>query len=124
MSGVPVHFSALGTIFEIGIYRARRDEFQAAYDRDLSVHMDEYRGRFEVAGAEPPTRDMCVYTEDRFFREYGGPWHYNQVVGWLRLWAAPLRVGADVWLSTARRFARISLTRRRFHVHALTTSRA
>ena len=61
--------------------------------------------------------------EQHFWETYGGPWHFNQVVGWLWISIAGSQIRADLWFTRAKRLQRrpqhrqIALVGKAFELH-------
>jgi hypothetical protein len=49
------------------------------------------------------TSEAYIAAEDRLQRTYGGPWNFNQAIGWIRLYAAGSHVGGHLWWVDAKR---------------------
>src|SRR5438045_660633 len=90
---------------ELGIYRTGREVFDAAYTADLRRLLDANEADYRRAGIIA-SRDSQLPVKEYFWRSYGGPWPYNQAVGWLRLFVRGSGIRADLWFSRARRFSR------------------
>ena len=91
-------------LFEIAIYRCRQEQFHLQFTRDLSAHLDWLRKCSGLSCEQ--AQQSYLMTEMEFRKSYGGPWRYNQVIGWLRLYANPSSINADLWLCYAKRFNR------------------
>lgn len=104
---------------EIPIYWCAELDFNARYNADLKAHLYES----EVRSGYPLSNDFRIQVTVEFWKNYVAPWHYNQAVGWLRLYVLGSSVRADEWFTSARRFGRvmrkkhISLIGKAFEVH-------
>ena len=93
--------------FEIPIYRISHDRFNQEYDDALLRHWENFA---QLSGY---TRDNIpetsrLHVEQHFWETYGGPWHYNQVIGWVRLYILGLQVRGDLWRMVGKRYTRKS----------------
>jgi len=50
----------------------------------------------------------CLHVKQHFWETYGGPWQYNQVVGWVRLYVLGSQLRGDLWKMTGKRLHRKS----------------
>lgn len=90
--------------FEIPIYRCGEEQFLSQRDRALAEHL---KWLTDVSGV-PPERAPVSHNNAKssFIDSYGGPWRYNQIIGWLRMSAGRSSIAADLWLCDAKRYAR------------------
>ncbi|MFQ5676616.1 MAG: hypothetical protein ACE5G1_12015 [bacterium] len=51
-------------------------------------------------------RDIVMNVEGYFWETYGGPWRFNQTVGWLRMSFAGSQIRADLWFTRAKKLLR------------------
>jgi len=54
------------------------------------------------------SKNIRIQVEQHFWETYGGPWHYNQVIGWIRLYVLGSQLRGDLWRMTGKRFNRKS----------------
>ena len=102
------------SILEIAIYRVGERHFEQQFEKDLEAHLAalEKRAGISIRGAPPPR--ILHVSKERFRESYGGPWRYNQVIGWLRLHAGDFAVLGDLWLCDAKHFQRRMVSKRFF----------
>ena len=88
-------------IFEIPIYRCSAAQFVDKMERDTKKHLKWLE---QTSGA---TRDAAPRTfkiSEKYFRDtYGGPWQYNQVIGWLQICAFNKIISGELWFIDAKR---------------------
>lgn len=90
-------------IFDISIYRTTERRFNAQYDRDLKA----YFKRIWPDGAKDRLpKESVLGAEQHFWETYGGPWTFNQVVGWVRLYILGSQVRGELWFVRARKLVR------------------
>lgn len=89
-------------IFEVPIYRVSHAEFNRGFDYDEAQFLAK---TFNII---PPERAPESFrgSQQHFWEHYGGPWRYNQAVGWLRIYTLGSQLRADLWLSSSKRFLR------------------
>lgn len=98
-------------ILDIPVYRIGRDaidqQFANAIDQRCNeLDPSEYQTQQEFESHQARIRDQLAESLHL-------PWQFNQVVGWLRLYAAPSRIGAEHWFVTAKRLS-ANLRKKRF----------
>jgi hypothetical protein len=91
-------------IFEIPVYRCTKDSYYADMKEGEARYMDDL---FESKGV-PRERDPEAYRiyKEHFMTRFGGPWDFNQIVGWIRLYAEGSHVGGHLWWVKERRLQR------------------
>ena len=91
-------------IFDIPIYRIGSDGFNSEVDRAVAKRVEW------IVSHDPQRRPLDRETTDRqkhsVIKESGGPWQFNHVVGWLRLFAEGNTVGCHPWWVDAKRLTR------------------
>jgi hypothetical protein len=95
---MPVYF------FEIPIYRCSEERFLSRRDKALVEHLKWLADVIGVSRERAPVN--YNNTESSFIDSYGGPWRYNQIIGWLRMSVGCSSIAADLWLCDAKRYAR------------------
>ncbi len=107
--------------FEIAIYRISHDWFNEGYERDLRRHWEQFI-RLSGRTREQVSKELRLNVEQHFWETYGGPWQFNQAVGWLRLFVLGSQIRADLWMSAAKRLQRtarhqVRLLGKAFEIH-------
>jgi hypothetical protein len=88
---------------DLPIYRCEEEWHDAEAERAATKSQDW----LAASGAPPPEQaphsyeDIAVHTRSAF-----GSWTFNQVVGWLRLYARPSHIGAHLWWVDAKQVRR------------------
>jgi hypothetical protein len=89
-------------IFELLIYREKETVFYDKYNKALESVISKYI---------PIHTDNFDNTKNRltdhFWKTYGGPWNYNQVVGAIKIFCCGDQIRGDLWLSNKKRYTRI-----------------
>jgi hypothetical protein len=104
-------------IFEIAVYLTDEDSYNCERGKRLDERLDELNSISISQGLTAVPPHILQYAKDYFNKSYGGPWNFNQVVGWICLYAEPSHIGAHLWWVNAKR-----LQRRMKKVFYLTTS--
>jgi len=86
--------------FEIGIYRCTEDKYGAEVEIATEKHI---KWLWAGSGIIPdPTCESYKRAEQSAWEKCGGPWHYNQSIGWLRLFVLGSKIGADLFFTEKR----------------------
>lgn len=86
--------------FGIAIYRCTEDEYGAELGTAVQKHI---RWLWAGTGITPdPASDSYKRAEQYAWEKCGGPWHYNQAIGWLRLYVLGFKIGADLFFTDKR----------------------
>jgi len=91
-------------VFELLIYRDKEKAFYEKYYKALESFINKYIPNSTDSIQQKRTKD---YLEDHFWKNYGGPWNYNQVVGAIKIFTCGDQIRGDLWLSNKKRFTRI-----------------
>ncbi len=91
-------------IFDIPVYRTTKDDFDLEIERQLAKRIDW------IKSSLPSGASLSREVQDREFHsviaDSGGPWEFNQVVGWLRIFAEGHTIGCHQWWVDAKRLNR------------------
>jgi len=91
-------------IFDVPIYRKSKYDFNAEINAEFSKHVEW------MISSDPHHRPLNSETEirikDSIGRLYGDPWQFNQIIGWLRLFAEGYTIGGHLWWVDAQRLNR------------------
>lgn len=99
-------------IFDIPIYRCDRQRHYAEMDRALQLEKDNL---IQISGSTKPSPYAFRYIDKRTREKCGGPWEFNQVIGWLRLFVTPSHIGGHLWFVDAKRINR-DMRKKRFYL--------
>jgi hypothetical protein len=94
--------------FEIAIYRVSHEAFNQKYQRDLERYWNSFSQRGGLPRSEV-SEEFRMTTDQHFWEIYGGPWRFNQAVGWLRLFTRGSQVRGELWMAAAKRLNRRAL---------------
>lgn len=92
-------------IFEIPIYRCSKKQFLEQMEKDIEKHLEWLEAASGGITKEEAPRTFRL-SEGHFRKTYGGPWEYNQVIGWLRICALHGIIWGEAWLVDAKRMLR------------------
>lgn len=98
--------------FDIPVYRCPEERFDRERDEALAKRLAEIKDMGVPREKAPESYDM---NEQHFQKEYGGPWRYNQTIGWLRLYAEGSHIGGHLWMVDAKRIQR-NMRNKRFYL--------
>jgi hypothetical protein len=91
-------------IFDIPIYRKTKGDF------DLEIKSYAAKHEEWIISHDPAQRPLDHEVRQRVYHrvvaESGGPWQFNQVVGWLRLFVKGNTIGCHSWWVEAKRINR------------------
>jgi hypothetical protein len=95
-------------ILDLPVYRLPEDQYNA--ERNAYVDRKMRQILLSTAPEHPATADNLSDREtsirDFFFKQYGGIWRYNEIIGYLRLYFLGSQVRAEYWRVTAKRIVR------------------
>jgi hypothetical protein len=88
-------------IFEIPIYRCSAEQFVDDMENDTKKHLERLE---QTSGATRETAPHSFEISEKYFRDtYGGPWQYNQIIGWLQICTFNNIVSGELWFIDAKR---------------------
>jgi hypothetical protein len=91
-------------IFDIPVYRLTSDEFDAEIELHLAKRVKWLRSYdSQRRPLSPERRDQQLHS---IIADSGGPWQFNQIIGWLRLFAEGRTIGCHMWWVDAKRINR------------------
>lgn len=99
-------------LFEVPVYLESQQEHRTAAKARLGLAAKTALAEFGRFGAVPTAADIQL-REDLAYKDFGGPWQYNQIVGWYRLYAERDAIRVEWWRITGKRYQR-DLARKRF----------
>jgi len=95
-------------IFDVPIYRIEEASYYAdrkSYvDAHLYEHPEQSRSEREAFYREYP--DKKIRDSDYHQRQYGGPWRFNDVIGYIRLYLDGYQVRGQLWYVNVKRVLR------------------
>lgn len=91
-------------IFDIPIYRKTEDDFNAEINILVAKRIEW------IMSHDEERRPLAQEVHDRVLhseiQKAGGPWQFNQIVGWFRLFAEGCTIGCHPWWVDAKRLSR------------------
>lgn len=82
-------------IFDIPIYRCTEERVYS--DVDAAVANENHKLFLTTGILQENAPVTCRRVKQHIIEECGGPWNFNQVVGWLRLFAEWSHIGGHLW---------------------------
>jgi len=107
-------------LFELPIYRVSESSYCAEFGRHLERFWDDTERMHGRTRQELFSDDQRALIQEQQWREFGGPWRYNQVVGWVRLFVLGFQIRGECWMVTAQRLTRRGRREYRYPGHAFT----
>ncbi len=99
-------------IFDIPVYRKSPSEFDAEINTAVARRVEH------IVSYDPERHQLDRETHQRLHHaviaESGGPWQFNQIVGWLRLFVEGGGIGGHPWGVDAKRQSSGKGHRRRY----------
>jgi hypothetical protein len=91
--------------FEIPIYRISHEKFDKGYENAFHRHWKNFIG---ASGLDPSQiqDSIRLHVKQGFWETYGGPWNYNQVIGWIRLYVLGSQLRGELWRMKGKQFHR------------------
>jgi hypothetical protein len=93
-------------IFEIPVYRKSPRELEAEYDASLTRHLQSLEPQYPMIEIDSPKYQGLRFIRDLFWEKYGAPYPYNQVIGWVVLFAKRDQVLAEYYKIMEKRLTR------------------
>lgn len=97
-------------IFDIPVYRCSEEQFDVDMAAAVAKRHDEFFATTGISRENAPESYKNI--EEHTRQTFGGPWNFNQVVGWLRLFAEPSHVGGHLWWVDKKRIQRVMREKR------------
>jgi hypothetical protein len=91
-------------IFDIPIYRKSINDFYNEIDAEFAEHVQWMIS--SDPNQRPLNKETKTRVKDSIVRKSGGPWQFNQIIGWLRLIAEGNKIGGHIWWIDAKRINR------------------
>src|SRR5262245_17297953 len=97
----------IGTpIFEIPVYRKSPRALESEYDASLTKHLQSLEPQYPKIEIDSPKYQGLRFIREQFWEKYGQPYPYNQVIGWVVLFAKRDQVLAEYYKITEKRLTR------------------
>lgn len=105
-------------IFDLPVYRCTKERHDKGKAKLVERH---FRTGFDDNGLNRPTdietvMRITAHAHDTF----GGPWEFNEIVGWVRLFPESYGIGAHVWFTEGKKLT--SKMRKHFHLRTRSNS--
>ncbi len=91
-------------IFDIPIYRCTQKEYETAQDAAVEKQLVRILDDQDILRESQP--GTCERIRGTTSHAFGGPWQFNQIIGWLRLFAEGMKVGGHLWMAKGFRYSR------------------
>jgi len=90
-------------LFDVPVYRLPREKYEAgqkAYIESVMFETDDFRQFYES------NRNQEIMMRDHLWKRYGGPWQFNEIIGYIRLHFFGTQIRGEWWRVGAKRVAR------------------
>jgi hypothetical protein len=92
-------------IFEVLLYRENENKFNDKYALDSKKYIEYFSHNMESMDFE--TRRITLLSiENDYWKRYGAPWNYNQVIGAIKMFVNENEIRGELWLSNKKRYTR------------------
>jgi len=89
--------------FDIPIYRCPVEKHTQELDNAKKARLQNL---IDIHGPEVMKSESYKWVANDFDRVEWYPWRYNEVIGWIRLYAAGSQVKGELWFTNAKRIRR------------------
>ena len=98
---------------EIPIYHSSEDEYNKATECHINQEMARAYQPFGITEEDAP--ESFKRFREYLWKEHGGVWRYNGIIGFLRLYIVGMQIRGETWFVDAKRVSR--QMRRKFFIH-------
>ena len=94
-------------LFDIPIYWCREDAFNIKYDEKLHTYEEREKKNLRAQGLEyEPSEHLRKLSHSILWEKSMGPWRFNQVVGWVRVYRHGDKLKGEYWSIKAKKAKR------------------
>lgn len=87
-------------IFDVAIYLKPPNQYYQEMDRATEKYFERLVPGYDKSKSQLPSSQAL---REEFQESFGGPWNFNQIVGWLRLYVEGSEIGGQIWWVIGRR---------------------
>ena len=99
-------------IFDLPVYRCTKERHDKELTEAVEAHLKHC---FDDHGLERSSDPQTITNITAHAQHaFGGPWEFNEIVGWVRLFPESHGIGAPVWFTEGKKLTR--KMRKRFHL--------
>jgi hypothetical protein len=99
-------------IFEIAVYRKSPRELEVEYDASLTKYLQSLEPQYPAIDIDSPKYQGLRFIRNQFWEKYGQPYPYNQVIGWVVLFAKRDQILGEYYKIAEKRLTRNCRRRR------------
>ncbi|MGH8544423.1 MAG: hypothetical protein ACREX3_12515 [Gammaproteobacteria bacterium] len=104
-------------LLDIPIYWCEEASFNARYEKKLRTYEERTTGDLRAKGLEyEPSEEDRRLCHSILWEKSMGPWRFNQIVGWVRVYRLGNKLQGEHWSIKAKRFS-WQLRKKRFIHH-------
>lgn len=93
-------------IFEIAVYRKSPRELEVEYDASLTKYLQSLEPQYPAIEIDSPKYQGLRFIRNQFWEKHGQPYPYNQVIGWVVLFAKRDQILGEYYKITEKRLTR------------------
>jgi hypothetical protein len=93
-------------IFEIAVYRKSPRELEVEYDASLTKYLQSLEPQYPEIDIDSPKYQGLRFIRAQFWEKNGQPYPYNQVIGWLVLFAKRDQIVGEYYKIAEKRLTR------------------
>ena len=93
-------------IFEIAVYRKSQRELETECDAALEKYLRSLEPQYPFIEIDSAKYQGLRFIREQFWKEHGAPYPYNQVIGWVVLYAKRDQILAGYYKIGAKRLTR------------------
>jgi len=93
--------------FDVPIYKIEKESYEAnqkLYIDECLNDDPEHHAEIEAFYRECP--HAKIRNSDYFWRQYGGPWQFNEIIGYIRLYSEGYQIRGQLWYVDVKRVVR------------------
>ena len=106
--GLQIHTAARVPFFDIPVYRLSKEDYHAEFEKFLRKHEAGFDPQsavlLERQKQDDPAHERC--RRERLLDGFGGPWQFNEIVGYVRLHFLGSQVRGALWMVNKTRLVK------------------
>ena len=97
-------------LFEIPVYRLTEQEYSKKQNEYVAKHVGGYdSNKLLIKASKPEGGEEArkkINEASFFFKEFGGGWRYNEIIGYIRIYKYGSQVRAEYWQNDVKRIVK------------------
>lgn len=91
-------------LFEILLYWKTEEKYHQDYQKKRDKFFSQ---SFDLLDPKKKKNDIPPQVSYTYYKSYGGPWNYNQIVGAVKIYLLGNQLQGELWVSKKKRFQRV-----------------